>query len=98
MLRRINERRDLYMISGKVLGRAMIRFVVCSRLTDAADVRRSWTTIVSHAEAVLRAEQAEHADSLVRPLQQQLHLPKTASVVHSMLGAAPTGADAQHTV
>lgn len=44
------------MIPATKHGKAILRFVVCSRLTESADIERSWAEIVSQGEEVLRAE------------------------------------------
>ncbi|XP_034237668.1 aromatic-L-amino-acid decarboxylase-like [Thrips palmi] len=101
VLRRVTARRSLYMCPAVVRGRAVLRFVVCSRLTEAEDVRRSWEEIVSQAEAVLQAEQALAPAPATATVAATVAVScdpdraKTNSVLH-MLGA--TAADGQHTV
>ncbi|KAK3919004.1 Aromatic-L-amino-acid decarboxylase [Frankliniella fusca] len=101
LLRRVTERRTLYMCPASVRGQAVLRFVVCSRLTEAADVQRSWAEIVSQAEAVLQAEAGNVrvlAAAAPAPPPPASCLAKTPSVVHNMLSAAGNTADPQHTV
>lgn len=103
LLRRITARRTLYMCPALFHGQAVIRFVVCSRLTELEDVQRSWAEIVSQAEAVLEAE--NHATAPKTASIAAASTPsgscdprgmaKNARVVHNMLGQH---ADAQHTV
>ncbi|KAJ1524454.1 hypothetical protein ONE63_010951 [Megalurothrips usitatus] len=106
LLHRVTARRSLYMCPAAVRGRAIIRFVICSRLTEAEDVARSWAEIVSQAEAVLQAESlaaskqaAVAAAAAVGPAAASCDPGRKAgSVVHTMLGATGAGGDTQHTV
>ena len=44
------------MIPATMRGKAILRFVVCSRLTESTDIERSWAEIASQGAEVLRAE------------------------------------------
>ncbi|XP_026279511.1 aromatic-L-amino-acid decarboxylase-like isoform X1 [Frankliniella occidentalis] len=99
LLRRVTARKTLYMIAASVRGQAVLRFVVCSRLTELEDVQRSWAEIAAQAEAVLQAESVAAALAPAPALcDPSRPMGKSPSVVHNMLGSAGNTADPQHTV
>ena len=88
------------MCSAAVRGQAVLRFVVCSRLTRSEDVLRSWAEIVTQAEAAaLLLDEASAGVQVPAPAPTPVPAAadrvlgldaKTGNVVH-MLGASAGG-------
>ncbi|UYV77933.1 DDC [Cordylochernes scorpioides] len=56
LLKKINDRRHIYLVNTEVRGKFILRFAVCSRLTEAADISYAWQEIQEVATALLAAQ------------------------------------------
>lgn len=43
----------IYVVGAEIAGRAMIRFAVCSRFTNATDIHYAWNEICAQTDRVL---------------------------------------------
>lgn len=53
LLDKVVERKNVFIIAGHFIGKLVIRFAVCSRLTQKADVEYSWNEILSQTEDIV---------------------------------------------
>lgn len=54
LLDKLNERKKLYVIPCHFQGKLIVRFAVCSRLTEVEDIEYAWREIVGQTDDVLR--------------------------------------------
>lgn len=53
LLDKINERKNIFVVAGHFRGKLVIRFAICSRLTEKRDVEYSWNEFLSQAEDIV---------------------------------------------
>ncbi|KAL4708154.1 hypothetical protein ACJJTC_009933 [Scirpophaga incertulas] len=56
LLERLTKKKNVYMVAGSYRGRYVIRFVVCSRLTNKDDIEFSWNKIKEEANLISSEE------------------------------------------
>lgn len=56
LLEHMTEKKKVYMVAGTYRGRYVIRFVICSRVTNAEDVEYSWNTIKDETDLLFSEE------------------------------------------
>lgn len=61
LIDKLTARKNIYVIPATFKGELIIRFVICSRLTEKQDVEFAWNEIQSQADEVLAAEKSSFA-------------------------------------
>lgn len=56
LLDKLNERKNIYVIPAKYRGKYIIRFVVCSRLSEKEDIEHAWKEITTAASQVFETK------------------------------------------
>jgi methionyl-tRNA synthetase len=62
------ERKNIYIIAATFRDKHILRFVVCSRMTESRDIAFAWEEIRSQADRVL------HGDTLLHFSKTQSHI------------------------
>ncbi|XP_076271335.1 3,4-dihydroxyphenylacetaldehyde synthase 2-like [Rhynchophorus ferrugineus] len=60
LLQKISDRKNLFLIAGHANGRFVIRYAVCSRLTEKRDVDYSWKEIMEVTEELIPSKYKSH--------------------------------------
>ncbi|KAJ8939238.1 hypothetical protein NQ318_015196 [Aromia moschata] len=64
LLEKVQDRKNIYVIAGKFHGKFVIRFAICSRLTQISDVEYAWQEFLSQAESIVPSNKTKIVDEI----------------------------------
>jgi hypothetical protein len=82
-------RKNIYLIAATFQNKYIIRFVVCSRVTESRDIAFAWEEIRSQANEVL-SDNADH-EKETPPHREQNGVSKDATVITKGIGLTTNG-------
>lgn len=71
LLDKILERKNIFVIAGHFHGKLVIRFAICSRLTEKVDVEYSWNEFLSQTESIVPTSKK----TIAKDIGEKLNIP-----------------------